>query len=47
MTTRPQSIPECIEGGKAPCPICPVRDKCDYAAKILRAGKVPSEIRRK
>ena len=27
--------PQCIEDGVPPCPLCPVRDKCKWAAKVL------------
>ncbi len=27
--------PQCIEEGQPPCPLCPVRAQCPWAAKVL------------
>jgi len=36
MTRQRIVPPECIDGGKPPCPICPVRSKCAWARQILK-----------
>jgi hypothetical protein len=33
MSNKP--IQACVEGGKPPCPICPVKDQCSHGIKIV------------
>jgi len=41
--TKKQPARDCIEGGKAPCPICPVIADCRYGRRIM--GKSASTTR--
>ena len=27
--------PKCVEDGQPPCPLCPVRAQCGWAAKVM------------
>lgn len=43
MTTWP---PNCIAGGRAPCPLCPVSHKCRYGVQVLKPAGAAAQMAR-